>query len=61
MWEKQHYLDDTQNALISVRVCFNFVVLPLISFNDSVFGTPTRRIWCILVLYRNSQNICLDG
>lgn len=58
--EKQNYLDDTQNTLISDRVSVNLVVFLLISFNEKVFGTPTRCSRCVFVLYSNSQKIMYD-
>lgn len=59
-WEKQNYLDDTQNTLIGDGVSFKFVVSFLIPFNEIVFGTPCRSVRRVFVLYRNSQNVVLD-
>ena len=58
--EKQNYLDDTQNTLISDGVSLNLVVFIIISFDEKVFGTPTRCSRCVFVLYSNSQKIMYD-
>lgn len=59
-WEKQYYLDDTQDAFIGLGVRSNFIVSVLIPFNDGVFGTPASSFRSVFVLYRDSQNIVHD-